>query len=139
MLDSRVMKTVFFGTPEFALPTLERLVASRHQVALVVSKPDQPIGRHQVLTAPPAVEVAHRHGLAVSQPKGLKNERFAAELAEVGADVAVVVAYGKLIPSELLGVPRFGFVNVHPCLLPRHRGPSPIEGAIWCAATGRPG
>ncbi len=97
-----------------------------------MSKPDQPIGRHQVLTAPPAVEVAHRHGLAVSQPKGLKNERFAAELAEVGADVAVVVAYGKLIPSEFLGVPRFGFVNLHPSLLPRHRGPSPIQWALVC-------
>ncbi len=126
------MKVVFFGTPEFAAPTLERLVASRHEVVLVVSKPDQPVGRHQVQTAPPVVEMAGRHGLPVTQPKGLKNERFAAELAGAGGDVAVVVAYGKLIPAELLRVPPRGFVNLHPSLLPRHRGPSPIQWALVC-------
>lgn len=132
------MKVVFFATPEFAVPTLEHLVASSHEVVLVVSRPDKPVGRHQVLTAPPVVEAARRFDLDVVQPKSLKGDDAASALAGSAADVAVVVAYGKLIPAELLAIPRHGFVNLHPSLLPRHRGPSPIQWALVCGdrATG---
>jgi len=132
------MKVVFFATPDFAVPTLERLVASPHEVVLVVSRPDKPVGRHQVMTPPPVVEAAHRLGLPVAQPKSLKGSGSVDALTGSGADVAVVVAYGKLIPGDLLGVMRHGFVNLHPSLLPRHRGPSPIQWALVCGdrATG---
>jgi methionyl-tRNA formyltransferase len=132
------MNVVFFATPEFAMPILERLVASSHEIVLVVSRPDKPVGRHQVLTAPPVVEAARSLGLEVVQPKSLKGDDAAQALAASAADVAVVVAYGKLIPAELLAIPRHGFVNLHPSLLPRHRGPSPIQWALVCGdrATG---
>lgn len=132
------MKVVFFATPEFAVPTLERLVASPHEVVLVVSRPDKPVGRHQVLTSPPVVEAAQRHGLPVVQPKSLKGDAALEALTGSAAEVAVVVAYGKLIPAALLEVPRHGFINLHPSLLPRHRGPSPIQWALVCGdrATG---
>ncbi len=126
------MKVVFFGTPEFSVPTLVRLIASPHEVVLVVSRPDKPVGRHRTLTAPPVIETARARGLPIAQPKSLKSEEAMALIADTGADVAVVVAYGKLIPARLLEVPRFGFVNLHPSLLPRHRGPSPIQWALVC-------
>ena len=132
------MKVVFFGTPDFAVPSLEKLVESRHEVILVVSRPDRPVGRHQVLTPPPVVEVAHAHQIECIQTNSLKSEEIDASLKDSGADAVVVVAYGKLIPGRLLEIPRHGFVNLHPSLLPRHRGPSPIQWALVCGdrATG---
>jgi methionyl-tRNA formyltransferase len=132
------MKIVFFGTPDFAVPTLEKLVESRHEVTLVVSRPDRPVGRKQVLTAPPVVEVARARQIECLQPKSLKSKEIDANLRDSGADAVVVVAYGKLIPGRLLEIPRYGFVNLHPSLLPRHRGPSPIQWALVCGdrATG---
>jgi len=124
------MKTAFFGTPAFALPTLEHLVASSHEVALVVSRPDKPVGRRREMTSPPVVEYALEHGLEVAQPRKL--QPLAAQLRDLGIDIAVVVAYGRLIPSALLETPPHGFVNLHPSLLPRHRGPSPIQWALAC-------
>lgn len=126
------MKLVYFGTPDFAVPTLEALVESRHEVVLVVSKPDRPVGRHKVMTSPPVIEVARRLELPISQPKGFKGGVFEETLDGCGAEIAVVVAYGKLIPENLLGVPPRGFINLHPSLLPRHRGPSPIQWSLVC-------
>lgn len=126
------MKVAFFGTPEFALPTLERLHASAHRVVLVVSRVDKPVGRHQELAAPPVTDLAGRLGLPVAQPKSLKGPEVGEMLVSSGAEAAVVVAYGRMIPADLLGVPRRGFVNLHPSLLPRHRGPSPIQWALVC-------
>jgi len=126
------MKVVYFGTPEFAVPSLQQLLDSRHEVALVVSKPDKPTGRHRVMTEPPVVTVAREAGLATEQPSKLKGDEFEQRLRDAGADLAVVVAYGKLIPGNLLAIPPGGFVNVHPSLLPRHRGPSPIQWALVC-------
>ena len=126
------MRVVFFGTPEFAVPTLERLIGSRHDVLRVVSRPDRPLGRHQIMTSPPVVEVARRHDVEAVQPKNLKGTQFASSLAELGADIVVVVAYGKMIPAEVIEIPPRGFVNLHPSLLPRHRGPSPIQWALVC-------
>jgi methionyl-tRNA formyltransferase len=128
----RTMRVVFLGTPDFAVPTLERLAASPHDVILVISKPDKPVGRRQVLTPPPVVELADRLGIPVQQPKSLKGQQIAQALAHEQPDLAVVVAYGKLIPAALLEVPRLGFINLHPSLLPRHRGPSPIQWALVC-------
>ena len=126
------MKVVFFGTPEFAVPSLERLIASSHDVVEVVTKPDRPVGRHQVVTSPPVAERATEHGIDLWQPKGLKGDSAIERLREIDADVAVVVAYGKLIPVDLLTVPTHGFINLHPSLLPRHRGPSPIQWSLVC-------
>jgi len=126
------MKLVFFGTPEFAVPTLERLNSSSHEVVLVVSRPDKAVGRRQVVTSPPVVNVAHELDIEAIQPPNLKGDEVASRLVESGADAAVVVAYGKLIPQQLLRVPRYGFINLHPSLLPRHRGPSPIQWALVC-------
>ncbi len=124
------MRVAFFGTPDFAVPTLRRLAASDHQVALVVTRPDKPVGRRQVLTPPPVAELANELELPLAQPKSLKKGDFVDELRAIDPDVAVVVAYGRLIPSEMLDVPRHGCVNLHPSLLPRHRGPSPIQWAL---------
>ncbi|NWG00654.1 MAG: methionyl-tRNA formyltransferase [Thermoanaerobaculaceae bacterium] len=124
------MRIVFFGTPDFAVPSLRALVEAGHEVALVVSRPDKPAGRRLRVATPPVVAEARRLGLAVTQPAKLSGEGFAARLREVAAEVAVVVAYGRLIPAPLLAIPRWGFVNLHPSLLPRHRGPSPIQWAI---------
>jgi len=126
------MKVVFFGTPEFAVPTLERLLASSHQVALVVSRPDKPVGRRQVMTAPPVIELARRHEIACYQPDKLKSQDCADRIAGAGAEAAVIVAFGRLIPESLLAIPERGFLNLHPSLLPRHRGPSPIQWALAC-------
>ncbi len=126
------MKVVFFGTPDFAVPTLERLLESSHEVVLVVSRPDKEVGRHQVLMPPPVVTVALDRGIEVVQPANLKGGEIAEALAGCGADAAVVVAFGKLIPESLLGIPSHGFINLHPSLLPRHRGPSPIQWALVC-------
>ena len=126
------MKLVYFGTPDFAVPTLHALAESRHEVMLVVSKPDRPVGRHKVMSSPPVIEVARRLELPVAQPKGFKGGAFEETLADSVAEIAVVVAYGKLIPESLLGMPPRGFINLHPSLLPRHRGPSPIQWALVC-------
>ncbi len=132
------MRVAFFGTPEFAVPSLQRLVTSRHDVVVVVSKPDRPVGRRQQMQSPPVIELARHHDLAVSQLKSLKSEEIDELLVSYGVEVAVVVAYGKLIPERLLSIPEHGFVNLHPSLLPRHRGPSPIQWALVCGdrATG---
>lgn len=124
------MKVVFFGTPEFAVPSIEALLAAGFEVPLVVSRPDQPAGRRMELTAPAVVDVARRLGLPTSQPEKLGVDEFYQPFQSLRPDVAVVVAFGRLITPRVLRVPRLGFVNVHPSLLPRHRGPTPIETAI---------
>ncbi len=126
------MKVIFLGTPEFAVPTLRRLVRGPHTVELVVSRPDRPVGRHQELATPPVAELARKLRLPLVQPKSLKEKSLASELSATGADIGVVVAYGKLIPPSLLKALSRGFVNLHPSLLPRHRGPSPVQWALAC-------
>jgi methionyl-tRNA formyltransferase len=126
------MRVAYFGTPEFAVPTLERLLESRHDVVLVVSKPDRPVGRRQEMSSPPVVELARRHEIDIRQLKNLKTTEIDDLLRELEVQAAVVVAYGKLIPARLIAVPEHGFVNLHPSLLPRHRGPSPIQWALVC-------
>jgi methionyl-tRNA formyltransferase len=124
------VRIVFFGTPQFGVPSLRALVAAGHEIVLVVSRPDQPAGRHLRLSAPAVVTAARALGLPLAQPERLGPDEFFHRFRSLAPELAVVVAYGRLISPRLLGVPRDGFVNVHPSLLPRHRGPSPIEWAI---------
>jgi len=130
VLYTRPMRVVFFGTPQFAIPSLDALVAGGHEVQLVVTRPDKPSGRHLHVAAPEVVAAARRLGLSLAQPEKLGVETFVNRLKVLAPDVAVVVAFGRLISPRVLAIPRFGFVNVHPSLLPRHRGPSPVESAI---------
>lgn len=124
------MRVAFMGTPEFALPMLERLIASSHQIVCVVTQPDRPAGRGHALTPPPVKVRALEAGLTVVQPEKLRAEKFHETLREFGADVAVVVAYGKILPKQVLETPRHGCLNIHASLLPKYRGAAPIQRAI---------
>lgn len=126
---------VFFGTPEFAVPSLEALAAAGLAPTLVVTRPDRPIGRGRVVDSPPVAKRAHELGLAVAQPERLRDSGFMSWLADLAPDLAVVVAYGRIFPADLLVLPRRGCLNVHASLLPRHRGASPIQAAILAGDT----
>lgn len=122
---------VFFGTPLFAVPTLEALVASeRHRPLRVVSQPSRPKGRGRKLQDPPVVEKAREHGLDVTQPETVRDPAFLDALRELEPDVAVVVAYGQIFRRSLLSLPRLGCINLHGSLLPKYRGAAPIQAAI---------
>ena len=123
------MKVVFFGTPEFALPSLRALVSAGYTVPLVVTRADKPAGRGKKLTPPPVKLEAQRFGIPVLQPEG-KEQELLRRLKELEPDLAVVVAYGRFLPEGVLKVPRYGFVNLHPSLLPEYRGASPIQSAL---------
>jgi len=123
------MRVIFFGSPAFALPSLEA-VAREHQVLAVVSQPDRPAGRGNKMQAPPVKELAIRLGLPVEQPTKLRDGVLARALSALQPDVFVVVAYGRILPPDLLAVPRLGAWNVHASLLPRYRGAAPIQWAI---------
>jgi methionyl-tRNA formyltransferase len=121
------LKTLFFGTSEFAVPSL-RVVAHRTQCAGVVTQPDRPAGRGHRLTSSPVKRAALELGLRVHEPLRLRS--FAAELASQEFDLFVLASYGRILPAGLLALPRLGALNVHPSLLPRYRGATPIQGAI---------
>jgi methionyl-tRNA formyltransferase len=125
------MKLVFCGTPQFAVPTLERLAAAGFDVQLVVTQPDRPQGRGMDLTAPPVKQSALKLGLPVLQPDKIKkNEEFQARLAALLPDAIIVVGYGRIIPPWMLTLPPYGNINVHASLLPKYRGAAPIQWAI---------
>ncbi len=124
------MRIIFMGTPDFAVPSLERLIADGHEIALVITQEDKPKGRHQVLTPPPVKECALQNGIPVFQPKSMKDEETFLRLQQENPDILVVVAYGKLLPQRVLDLPRFGAVNVHGSLLPKYRGAAPIQWAV---------
>lgn len=124
------MKLIFMGTPDFAVPSLERLIADGHEVSLVVTQPDKPVGRKQILT-PPAVKVcALAHDIEVFQPNSMRTEESYARLAREQADAIVVVAYGKILPKSILDLTPGGCINVHGSLLPRYRGAAPVQWAV---------
>jgi methionyl-tRNA formyltransferase len=125
------MRLVFCGTPAFAVPTLEALLAAGHEICLVVSQPDRPVGRAQQLTAPPVKQAALAAGLAVTQPEKIRsNAEFRDQLEALAPDAIVVVAYGRIIPPWMLVLPRFGCINLHGSLLPKYRGAAPIQWAV---------
>ena len=130
------MKLVFCGTPRFAVPTLQALIAAGHEIALVVSQPDRPVGRSQQMTAPPVKETALAAGLEVTQPEKIKNNaEFRARLEAIAPDAIVVVAYGRIIPPWMLALPRLGCINLHASLLPKYRGAAPIQWAVAMGET----
>lgn len=125
------MRVLFFGTPTLARSILEALVADVEiDVVGVVCQPDEPFGRKAILTAPPTKQFAIEHTIPVFQPTKLKDESFLTAIDSLHADVAVVLAYGRILPQILLDRIPHGFVNVHPSLLPKYRGPSPMQAAI---------
>lgn len=125
------MKLVFCGTPAFAVPTLEALLAAGHEIPLAVSQPDRPVGRAQLLTAPPVKQAALAAGIPVVQPEKIRNNAdFRAQLEAIAPDAIVVVAYGRIIPPWMLALPRFGCINLHGSLLPKYRGAAPIQWAV---------
>ena len=124
------LRLVFFGTPDFAVPTLEALLDSRHDVAGVVTQPDRPRGRGQRVSDSPVKRVALSRGVPVLQPDRLKDESFLAGLRAWHADAGVVAAYGKILPAAVLEAPPLGLLNVHASLLPRHRGAAPVHRAV---------
>ncbi|MCL4809256.1 MAG: methionyl-tRNA formyltransferase, partial [Thermoanaerobaculia bacterium] len=124
------MRVGFFGSPDFALPSLEAVVAAGHEVVLAVSQPAKPVGRSGVPADPPVARRARELGLAVFQPPTLKDEGAFARLAGTEADLFVVVAYGKILAQRVLDLPRLGCVNVHGSVLPRWRGASPVQAAL---------
>ena len=124
------LRIVFFGTPEFAVPTLDALLASRHTVAAAVCQPDRPRGRGHKVSVGAVKARALSAGVPVLQPERLKDEQFLAALREIGADLGVVAAYGKILTDAVLAMPRLGMINVHGSLLPRYRGAAPVHRAI---------
>ena len=124
------MVIIFFGTPQFAVPSLEMLVASRHRVAAVVSQPDRPRGRGQHLQPTPTKAVAQAHGIAVLQPAKIRDEAFHDQVRAFQPDLGVVVAFGRILPESLIAIPRLGMINVHASILPQYRGAAPIQRAV---------
>lgn len=127
------MKIVFMGTPDYSVKTLEALIDAGHEVAAVFAQPDKPTGRKQIMTPPPVKVCAESRGIAVYQPQSLKTGEAEEILSKIKPDVIVVVAYGKILPKEILNIPKYGCVNGHASLLPKYRGASPIQ---WCIVNG---
>ena len=123
------MKIVFMGTPDFAVPAL-KMLAREHEVAAVFTQPDKPVGRKQILTPPDVKVCANELGIPVFQPVSMKTEEALELLRSFSPDVAVVAAYGQILPKAVLDVPRLGCVNIHGSLLPKYRGAAPIQQAV---------
>ncbi len=125
------MKIVFFGTPEPAAEVLRTLIEAKKEVIAVVTQPDRPRGRGHLISFSPVKEVALKAGLPVEQPASVKKSaEFKAFLASLKPDLCVVVAYGKILPQEILDIPKYGFINIHASLLPKYRGAAPIQWAL---------
>lgn len=125
-------RVVFMGTPDFAVPILESLIHSPYHVVAVYSQPDKPAGRRQRLTPPPVKELAVKHKIPVIQPKTFKSAEVVGGLANFKPELIVVAAFGHILPKEVLSLPKLGCLNVHPSLLPQHRGPSPVTNTLLC-------
>ncbi|MEK7095188.1 MAG: methionyl-tRNA formyltransferase [Patescibacteria group bacterium] len=129
-MNKEKIKIGFFGTPEHAVKTLEKLRGAGFDIAFVVTQPDRPQGRKLVLTPPPAKVWAEENKVPVFQPEKLKDLEFQKKLVGYGCDVFVVIAYGKIIPESVLDIPKYKSLNIHGSLLPKYRGSCPIESAI---------
>lgn len=123
-------KIIFMGTPEFAVPVLKALHRSNQNLALVVTRPDRPKGRGRKVIPPPVKEVAINLGCEVDQPASIRTAEFANRMAKYKPDIIVVVAFGHIIPKAILAIPKIATINIHASLLPKYRGPAPIQWAI---------
>jgi len=128
--DVETLHIIYMGTPEFAVPSLSALHDNDHKVVAVVTKPDRPKGRGRSIVPSPVTEAARDMGYRVLQPDTVKDSRFQDEMIELNPDLFVVVAYGHILPAAVLAIPRLGCINVHASLLPRYRGPAPIQWSI---------
>ncbi|USD65327.1 methionyl-tRNA formyltransferase [Vibrio sp. SCSIO 43136] len=128
---SQSLRIVFAGTPDFAARHLAALLSSEHEVIAVYTQPDRPAGRGKKLTASPVKNIALENNIPVYQPENFKSDEAKQQLAELNADIMVVVAYGLLLPQVVLDTPRLGCINVHGSILPRWRGAAPIQRSIW--------
>jgi methionyl-tRNA formyltransferase len=135
MVTGRRLRVVFFGTPQFAVPTLDALLASRHAVVGVVTQPDRPRGRGQKPTDAPVKARARAAGVTILQPDRLKDPAALNALTALGADIGVVAAYGKILTEAVLAIPPRGMVNVHASLLPKYRGAAPVHRAVIAGET----
>ncbi len=124
------MKIVFMGTPEIAVPCLENLIEENHEIIGVVTRTDKPKGRGKKLAMPPVKEIAVKNDINVYQPKRARDEDFINEIRVLSPDLIIVVAYGQILPKEILEIPKYGCVNVHVSLLPKYRGSAPIKWVI---------
>jgi methionyl-tRNA formyltransferase len=130
MVTSSPLRVAFFGTPDFAVPTLGALIGSRHDVVALVSQPDRPKGRGQKLQPTPTKQVALDAGIPVLQPARIRDEAFLAAFGDLRVDLGVVAAYGRILPDALLAIPPMGMINVHASLLPAYRGAAPVHRAV---------
>ncbi|MBQ8794177.1 MAG: methionyl-tRNA formyltransferase [Clostridia bacterium] len=127
------MRIVFMGTPDYAAVTLQKLINEKYDIAAVFAQPDKPVGRKQILTPPESKVLAQKYDIPVYQPKTLRDGEAYKVLKELNPDAIVVVAYGKILPKEILDLPKYGCINGHASLLPKLRGASPIQ---WAVVTG---
>ncbi len=127
------MKIVFMGTPDFSVPCLQALIDDGHEICAVFTQPDKPKGRHGVLTPPPVKELAEKHVIPVYQPKTLRTDETKELFKSLEPELAIVVAYGKILPKEFIETPKYGCINIHASLLPKLRGAAPIQ---WSIITG---
>jgi methionyl-tRNA formyltransferase len=130
VVEAPPLRVVYFGTPAFAVPALEALIGSRHQIVAVVSQPDRPRGRGPQVQPTPTRQVAAAHAIPVLQPKKIRDEAFLGEIRAFAPDLGVVAAFGRILPDALLAIPRLGMINVHASLLPAYRGAAPIQRAV---------
>ena len=128
---SKPLRIVFAGTPDFAAQHLDALIQSHHDVIAVYSQPDRPAGRGKKLKASEVKQLALTHDIPVYQPENFKSDEAKQQLADLDADIMIVVAYGLLLPKAVLETPKLGCINVHGSILPRWRGAAPIQRAIW--------
>lgn len=127
------LRIIFMGTPDFACPTLTRLIERGEDVIAVVTQPDRPKGRGQKLVPPPVKVIAEKHGIPVLQPLKVRAPEVIAQIRELNPDLIIVVAFGQILPQSLLDIPRHGCINIHASLLPRYRGAAPLN---WCLING---
>jgi len=121
-------KIVFLGTPEFGAIILEGLVKNNYKPILVITPPDKPTGRKQILTPPPVKTTARKYNILVAQPEKVRD--YQPEIENLKPDLIIAAAYGQILPKEILEIPRYGCLNIHPSLLPKYKGPSPMQTAI---------
>lgn len=121
---------VFFGTPQFAVPTLQLLIKNGEKISMVISQPDKPKGRGKIIQPPEIKKIALQHGLSVCQPEKILNKVFIEKIKSIKPEFAIVVAYGRILPKEILEIPKYGCINLHASLLPKYRGAAPIQWAL---------
>lgn len=125
-----MVKLVFMGTPDFAVPVLKQLIRDEYEIVGVVTQPDRPVGRKQIITPPPVKVTALEYGIPVFQPQKLRDEKALQEILDLDPDLVITCAYGQILPKKLLDYPKYGCINVHASLLPELRGGAPIHHAI---------